>query len=541
MAEEKVTEFQVENASASLEKQGTQQTGNGTVQLFAADGEFRLVPVPSQDPNDPLRLPEWRKWMILATVCLFSAAGMTAANSIASIIPNLEMYYTNPAYIHGPPPSSQSISQLGTFPSLFIGIGAIMCTIAAQAVGTRPVMIFEAALVATCIVWAAVSRGKDRGLYSHIASRCILGLGAGAGESLVPLIMQDINYLHKRNSRLSLIWASGGIASSAMGSAASYIVTDIGWRWYYWILFIFSAISLSLIIIFTPETTWPRTVEDLNGISRTDADGFAEPVRPSGHDKSYWYSVRLYSEHAGKRAAWLSIMDLIRSAIFPNIIWLVFLNACFIGVTVSASLVIGTLLIEGWYWEPQNVGLLQVPLAVGSIIAIPIIGIGGDWVISKMATRNGGIHEPEHQLVNMILPFIVGFLGTVCFGIVCSNPEKYHWILPLLFMGFMFFSLIATNVITTTYAIGCFPDLAPSMVIIVGSYRNIIGFGISYGVDSFVAKAGYNGAFGTYAGIMGLLGLTSFYFYFGGKALRQRMNNWPFRYSRVESVAHWRN
>lgn len=116
---------------------------------------------------------------------------MTAANSIASIIPNLTMYYDDPAYLHGAPPSSQTISQLGTFPSLFIGIGAILCVIAAQVLGTRPVMIFEAALTVACIVWSAVSKGKDRGLYSHIASRCILGLDVEAAESLVPLIMQD--------------------------------------------------------------------------------------------------------------------------------------------------------------------------------------------------------------------------------------------------------------------------------------------------------------------------------------------------------------
>lgn len=133
----------------------------------------------------------------------------------------------------------------------------------------------------------------------------------------------------------------------------------------------------------------------------------------------------------------------------------------------------------------------------------------------------------------MIIPFVVGFVGCLCFDIFCSNPEKHHWILPLLMMGFLFFALISSNVITMTYAIECFPDLAPPMVIIVGACRNIVGFGISYGVDSFVARAGYDGAFGTYAGIMGLLGIFGVYFYVRGKSLRQWMNTWSFQYSRA--------
>lgn len=185
---------------------------------------------------------------------------MTCANSIASIIPDLTIYYSQVPK----PPSSQLINDLGSFPSLFIGIGAIISVILAQGIGTRPVLILDAIITTFGMLWSAVSHGdSDRGLRSNIAARCFMSLGVGAVESLIPLMMQSLNYIHSRNSRLSLIWAAGGIANAVLGILSTYIVAALDWRWYIWILFIISAVSTVLIIFLVPETTFPRTASDL--------------------------------------------------------------------------------------------------------------------------------------------------------------------------------------------------------------------------------------------------------------------------------------
>ena len=139
---------------------------------------------------------------------------MTCANSIGVITPALTVYYSQVPN----PPSSQLINELGSFASLFIGIGAILSIIAAQAVGTRVVLIIEAAIATFGMLWSALSDGPDRGLRSNIAARCFMSLGVGAVESLMPLMIQSLNYIHSRNSRLALIWAIGGVATSALGA-----------------------------------------------------------------------------------------------------------------------------------------------------------------------------------------------------------------------------------------------------------------------------------------------------------------------------------
>lgn len=154
---------------------------------------------------------------------------------------------------------------LGTYPTLFGGIGAIISIVAARWIGTRPVLMSSAALLFCATAWSCVSRGGDRGLHSNTAARCFIGLGGGAYESLVPLIVQDMNYIHKRNRALALVWGSGGMIGATFGAISTYIVAGLNWRWMYWIINIVNGMAMVLIFLYVPETTWPRRMSDLSG------------------------------------------------------------------------------------------------------------------------------------------------------------------------------------------------------------------------------------------------------------------------------------
>ncbi|CAK7228826.1 hypothetical protein SBRCBS47491_007042 [Sporothrix bragantina] len=483
--------------------------GSAATRLYDEAGNLRLIPTPTTDPNDV-------------------AGSMTACNSVGPLVPTFDMYYAN-VPLGEVPPSTQTVSQLATFPSLFIGVGAIISVILCRWLGTRPVLILSSALVVASTTWAATSHGKGLGLYSHIAARCFMGLGTGAVESLVPLILQDMYYIHNRNTQIAIIWAWGGVVSGALGSASTYIVQHIGWRWFYWILDIISCVALAMIILVVPETTFPRTEAEYNGEAITNEDGFAEPVRSSGRERSYIYSVRVISEHTSIKQAWYALKELVLCSGFPNVVWIVLLNAAVIGPTISSSNTIGLVLISSYHWAPQNVGLLSVPLTIASFIVVPIAGVFADWFMKTLARRNNGQHTPEHQILNLAFPLVCSFLGTLLFGVFAGQPEQYHWSLPLLMTGFQFFALLSTNVTTTTYAIECFPDLAATMVIIVGAYRNIVGFGITYGAQAFVDRVGFQHCFGTYAAIVAFFSLFSIPVYLKGPALRQWIDTWRIR------------
>lgn len=182
-------------------------------------------------------------------------------SAMSPIIPSLIKYY---AMWDGPAPTMQTITNLATYPTLCGGVAAIIGVITARWIGTRPVLSFSAALLFFSTIWACVSDGKDRGLYSHIAARCFVGLGSGAFETVVPLIVQDLNYIHRRNTLIALVWGVGGAVSAVFGTASTYIVEVLGWRWFFGIINIVSGIGMILILFVVPETSWIRTVRDLS-------------------------------------------------------------------------------------------------------------------------------------------------------------------------------------------------------------------------------------------------------------------------------------
>lgn len=42
-----------------------------------------------------------------------------------------------------------------------------------------------------------------------------------------------------------------------------------------------------------------------------------------------------------------------------------------------------------------------------------------------LATRNNGVHKPEHHLINLILPFLTGVVGIVVIAVVSDQPATH--------------------------------------------------------------------------------------------------------------------
>jgi MFS family permease len=102
----------------------------------------------------------------------------------------------------GPP--MWKISMLATLPLLTNGISSYFLVPLSIAIGRRPLLILCGLLAWVGGLWAGLSKDLD----SHLAARCLQGLGAGAVEALIPLMVQDIVFIHNRNRAMSSIWAA---------------------------------------------------------------------------------------------------------------------------------------------------------------------------------------------------------------------------------------------------------------------------------------------------------------------------------------------
>jgi hypothetical protein len=76
------------------------ETGEFTHDLKHGTGRnahIVLTPQPSEDPNDPLNWPMWKKEMIVAILCL--GAMLNASTNVHSLHHNTNKYLTSPGPI----------------------------------------------------------------------------------------------------------------------------------------------------------------------------------------------------------------------------------------------------------------------------------------------------------------------------------------------------------------------------------------------------------------------------------------------------------
>lgn len=257
----------------------------GSTQLFEGD-QRRCVPMPSPDPKDPLNLPEWRKWASIMTLVVFGALALSAEAIVGALVPifvleyagidpkilgsidlsalNLQSANGKPAdplqllnSLGGPPISK--VDLISTLPLLVNGLASYILVPLSIAYGRRPVLLFAGVMAWAGGLWA----GFSTSLNSHIAARVFQGFGAGAVEALIPLVLQDMLFIHQRNKAFSLVGAGQGIFIVAIGVTSPIIVVKLSWRWIYYITSGLGIIAWIGMIFLVPETRWIRSRESL--------------------------------------------------------------------------------------------------------------------------------------------------------------------------------------------------------------------------------------------------------------------------------------
>jgi hypothetical protein len=117
-----------------------------------------------------------------------------------------------------------------------------------------------------------------------------------------------------------------------------------------------------------------------------------------------------------------SILQAIRTLFFPNVLWIICLNATVTGA-YSGVQQLATSVLIGNGWKFEQLGLFVVPI----VIASPFVWIFGGFVADKVSNsiskRRRGQREPEVVLVNMFFPILTGFAGCLIFGWTSEAAE----------------------------------------------------------------------------------------------------------------------
>ncbi|KAL5361522.1 major facilitator superfamily domain-containing protein [Aspergillus floccosus] len=521
---------------------GSEENTMGTVKL--TDGAIVYVPTPTADPQDPLNMPIWQKGVVLVIISVFSTLGLALVSGFGGLLGFYIPEYSKVGKGYA------DITHLMTYPTLFMGIGNLIGMPLAIGVGRRIVLLGSTVILIIGSALCAVAKTYEW----HLACRMVVGLAAGQSESIVPMISQEIFFLHERSTALMFQQAIQVSLTAVWVLFASPIAGAITPQWWYGLGAILSGVQLVVAILFLPETRYDRSLssyqesssassDNVQGDSSSTNKGGAQPIyteRPPFDYVNYaprtWKSdMRLWVGTPDWKAVWMVFQQTFELLLFPNVLWALLLN----GLTIGVNIVIGTtysgiVTSAPYNWPEKSASYVNCGQIVTALIALPLLGNGSDWLVKRMARKNNGFHEPEVRIIPLAFPIVIGVITAVLYGQGAAHPEQYHWFTYVWGVAAYYFCFVGANIVAITYLLDSYPSRAGPLLIIICAFRGIISFGTSYGTAPFIESHGYDGAFAVFAALTGALGLIGVPVYFFGKKIRQFTG----RFAKTSPVEH---
>ncbi len=268
--------------------------------------------------------------------------------------------------------------------------------------------------------------------------------------------------------------------------AAGYAASAQGWRWIWWWTTILLGLTLVAFIFLYEDTKYdpvhvgqaPVTTEErVNSISAEDGKISDDKMAQLGITTT---SASRHLDESVPRKTYLERMALFQPGSF-NGEWGLLLRHVYKPFVIVATFpaITYTALIFGaglaWFsvvvnvysiyftlppynFSTKQIGLLNIPPFIGSVIGSLYGGLFNDWLAIRLARRNNGIFEPEMRLW-IVLPAVLTMPASILlFGL----PTAYgmHWIIPCIGSGLFGFSNVTLWDAALTYAMDCYVEVS---------------------------------------------------------------------------------
>lgn len=185
------------------------------------DGKIILEPQPDSSLNDPLNWSAIRRDAALVSLGFYCMLG-------GGMTPILAAGFSNVATTY-----HVTIPQVALTTGLYmlgLGVGSVIWSPTAIALGKRPVYLFASVFFVLTAVWCALSPNYP----SLMVARVFMGLAVSPVECLPSATIAEIFFLHERAYRLGVytLLLLGGKNLVPLVSAA--IIQGLSWEWVFW-------------------------------------------------------------------------------------------------------------------------------------------------------------------------------------------------------------------------------------------------------------------------------------------------------------------
>ncbi|KAF2815577.1 serine/threonine kinase 16 [Mytilinidion resinicola] len=493
-------------------------------------GDIILSPQPSEDPNDPLNWPTYKK---LTVVIILMFGSCVCASTIGPLL-SASLFVLSED-LHRP---LSDITLTTGYTLLASGCAGPLVSSIARKLGKRPAFIFCSFMGLLGSIIGAVSASYN-GL---LAARVVQGFATCAYESLVISVVGDIFFVHQRGLYSSFMIFTLNCVSNMSPIVCGPITNNLGWRWLFILLAIIIGVQLALCFLFVPETTYRRdpryntdetantNLEELTKIEHQHNEVLDEPIAdrdksvrevtgiPIPKKKTWLQELKVYNGIMSDESILAMFAAPFLSCTNLAVFWMVIVSGGVTSFYVAASYVVAQIFSPPPYLlNASQVGYTFLGPFIGGILGTLAVGAISDSIALWLTKRNKGIYEPEFRLVPILLGLAAG-AGFIGFGYVTSMSGSVYTASFL--WGLSIFGVTFVVVPSSAYIIDAFRDLSHEAFIAAMMFKNFIFYGYSTFMNDWTASAGPHAAFYTFGGATFALVLTTVIVYIWGKRYR---------------------
>ncbi|KAL8687747.1 MAG: hypothetical protein Q9218_006171 [Villophora microphyllina] len=357
---------------------------------------MRLHPQPTADPLDPLNWSGFKKHTILAIVMylyfMFTYITTTTVPSFPQLQDSLGISYSQ-------------VNWTVAIPALGLAVGPLFWSSLADIYGRRIIFMTGTIIAFAATIGAAAS--KDYGGY--MAARFFQGFGVSPAATVGMAVVMDLFYEYERGQKLGL-WVLAIDTGLLVGPIIGGFMDLVSAEWIQWLTAILFAVLLVLEFLFMPETLYPRNYMldrmPLAHSGGTDIEKIGQSkVDPAKVDltrttKLFFLNFRPVPGMRHPKP-WDSVLRFILTFRYPIVVAGV-LAFCFTWYWWILCII--TMIPAAYVqYSPQIQGLLFLGLLLGTIFSeIFMSGRLSDYIVAKLAKKNGGVRLPEMRYVVVV-------------------------------------------------------------------------------------------------------------------------------------------
>lgn len=145
-----------------------------------------LIPQPTDDPNDPLNWPLWRRDVILLILSTMSVIASTLSPLLAANTVTLSVYFNR---------DFTQMALLTGYHLLGVGVAGLIFVASARVWGKRHLYLLGTILIVVSSAWGGHSGTNYKSL---LWARVVQGVGLAPFEALVNASVGDLYHVHQR-------------------------------------------------------------------------------------------------------------------------------------------------------------------------------------------------------------------------------------------------------------------------------------------------------------------------------------------------------